>query len=219
MFFETHHRMGQLLHDRLERLHPGRINRDAFVYGNVKPDLMRKGAKDRHMLCDTAPFLNLTARFLYLPSHEPEEDWVLLGMICHHVCDSFCRYHQEVGLYRDYPRHLDYELGLNAFFMGWVYNGLAVDPEGRVVDTGHPEGFLLPEPSVPRENNEGPALLPGAGEQPDEDNLTALLGGPLAGYRSGEPSFFLDSAFALQSSARVVDHILGVRFGKSGGAI
>ena len=204
MFFETHHRMGQLLHDRLERLYPGRINRDAFVYGNVKPDLMRKGAKDRHMLCDTAPFLNLTGQYLQLPSHEPEEDWVLLGMMCHHVCDSFCRYHQEVVLYRDYPRHLDYELGLNAFFMGWVQNGLGVNEAGRVVDLAHPEGFVLPEPAVLPETG---------GLDAHRDNLVRLLDYPQACYHAGEPSFFLDGAFALQGCCLVVDHVLGKRFG------
>ena len=135
MFFETHHKMGQLMHDRMERLYPGRISRDAFVYGNVKPDLLRKGAKDRHLLSDTLPFIELTSGFLCTPSVDPEEDAVLLGMVCHHVCDAFCRYHQEMALYRDYPRHLEYELGLNAYFLECLHGGLYLSDEGRVRST------------------------------------------------------------------------------------
>lgn len=203
MFFETHHKMGQLLHDRMERKYPGRINRDAFLYGNVKPDLMRKGARDRHMLLDTAPFLNLTASFLKLPSMEPEEDFVLLGMVCHHICDAFCRYHQEEHLYRAYARHLQYELGLNDFLLGWLQNGLALGLEGGVVDATHPDGFVQPvsesveNASVPYGGNPG---------------VTGLLAPQLARYRAGEPSFYLDLLFALESCCIVMDAILSARF-------
>lgn len=203
MFFETHHRMGQLLHNRLERLYPGRINRDAFVYGNVKPDLMRKGAKDRHMLTDTAAFLHLTTGFLRTPSLEPDEDWVQLGMICHHVCDAFCRYHQQVDLYRDYARHLEYELGLNTFFNGWLQNGLAVNDKGLVVDTAHPAGFLMPEPSAP-DTDPLWERLPG---------ITRLLVPSLRRYAAGSPSFFLDILFALENCCLLTDVILQNRFG------
>lgn len=208
MFFETHHRMGQLLHDRLARRYPGRVNRDAFVYGNVKPDLMRKGAKDRHMLSDTASFINLTAGFLQLPSMEPEEDWVQLGMICHHICDSFCRYHQELLLYRDYPRHLEYELGLNSFFIGWQQNGLMVNADGRVIDVAHPEGFTLPE-ADDEVTMAGMAALSG---------VTRLLQPQLARYRAGSPSFFLDIFFAMESCCIVTDTILETRFQKGSSA-
>ena len=196
MFFETHHRMGQMLHDRLDLLYPRVIDRDAFVYGNVKPDLMRKGAKDRHMLSDTAPFLNLTAKYLQQPSVEPEEDWVLLGMICHHVCDAFCRYHQQVELYRDYGRHLEYELGLNGFFNGWMQNGLSLNLEGQIVDGTHPDGFFMPE----------------APETDQESGVMRLLHPRLLLYQAGEPSFFLDLRYALETSSLLVDTILAGRF-------
>ena len=195
MFFETHHRMGQMLHDRLDLVVPGIVNRDAFVYGNVKPDLMRKGSKDRHMLTDTAPFLNLTAKFLQQPSMDPEEDWVLLGMVCHHVCDAFCRYHQQVELYRDYGRHLEYELGLNGFFNGWTQNGLALNPEGVLVDDSHPDGFFMPT----------------VAECSQESGVLRLVAPRLRQYQAGDPSFFLDIRYALETSCLVVDAILGGR--------
>ncbi len=148
MFYETHHKMGQMMHDRIERLYPGKIQRDAFVYGNVKPDLLRKGAKDRHLLSDTLPFIELTAGFLCTPSYDPEEDAVLLGMVCHHVCDAFCRYHQELSLYRDYPRHLEYELGLNAYFLECLRNGLFLSDEGKLVASHVPDDRVSAESAV-----------------------------------------------------------------------
>ncbi len=214
MFFETHHKMGQLMHDRLERLHPGRIQRDAFVYGNVKPDLMRKGAKDRHLLSDTLPFIELTSGFLCTPSMDPEEDSVLLGMVCHHVCDAFCRYHQELGLYRDYPRHLEYELGLNAYFLEWLQGGLRLTDDGRVTDDAGFGADMQPFQALPADAGslavEATTVPVGAIQAVVPMMLRLHL--RRVAYTAADPGFQLDLVSSLEACADITDGILAIRF-------
>lgn len=238
MFFETHQSIGRMIYERIDRLYPRTVHRSSFIYGNVKPDLMRKGSKDRHMLKDTLPYVKLTASFLKTLSVEPEEDDVSLGMIAHYACDAFCRYHSSVDLYSSYVRHLEYELGLNRYFHAWLKDGLSLTDSGLVADESLSyagcgsnrlsldDSCRLIEP-VSAQKVIGTALSPFTGLVPsDASNNKIYFSGETLdevkhsidclnhrqeSYFEAEPSFALDIVYALEASVHVIDAIIRLR--------
>ncbi len=182
MFFETHRMMGQWLHERSEVFFPGTLDRAAFVYGNVRPDLMRKGVRDRHLLSDTLSMISLWCGYLRQPSMDPEADATLMGMVCHHVCDAFCRYHRNEEIYTRWGDHFQYEVNMHLFFL----------ESDRVT--------LLPD-AVSHMNVD-------VGEEVDV--LRHVLNRD-ALYEESNASFSLDLTYALHACSGLMDELLTVR--------
>ena len=189
MLFNTHVRIGSTLHEEIARREGVIVPRQAFLYGHIKPDLERKGEKDRHIFSITQEWTrDLAGRIIGRSMHserDPKGDAILLGELCHHICDAFCRYHYDTKLYTDFKRHFVYEVGLHTRYLRLNTYG--------VFQSHRDEARRKKPDSVEVDSR---VTL---------SELDCFLKTRLAAYGEMEPSFDLDIRFALSASQRVVE--------------
>lgn len=89
------------------------LDKTAFMYGNVKPDLNSRCMQKPHTLenyfavvCEKADRLMNEE----MPLKEFSEE---LGVICHYVSDFFCHYHLNEEIFHELKGHFMYELKLH----------------------------------------------------------------------------------------------------------
>ncbi len=89
------------------------LDKRAFIYGNIKPDMTHTLLRDSHTLenyflivCNSAEKLMSNKSSLQKFSFE-------LGIICHYVCDFFCQYHLNYEIFHKFREHFIYELKLH----------------------------------------------------------------------------------------------------------
>ncbi len=90
-----------------------------FKIGSVLPDLLPTSLLSGHNKDDSMSRVRALERRLRMkPSHRRPMDYVLmnlrLGMVCHYICDFFCRAHNEakfmaIGTHLAYEQKLDRE--------------------------------------------------------------------------------------------------------------
>jgi len=191
MLFNTHVRIGSTLHEELERRGGVVVPRQAFLYGHIKPDLERKSEKDRHVFSVTQEWIrDLAGRIIGRSMHaerDPKGDAILLGELCHHICDAFCRYHFDADLYADFGRHFLYEVGLHARYLRLHAYGV----------------FQSPRDGIRKMRAERVEVNP----QATLSELDRHVKARLAAYGEMEPSFDLDIRYALSASQRAVELI------------
>ncbi|MBF4694265.1 zinc dependent phospholipase C family protein [Fusibacter ferrireducens] len=111
MNFMTHITMANLIFSEVKELYE--LNRVAFIYGNVMPDVDPRFNKTPHM------FDNDLERILALSEELVTGDFsvntysVRLGFLCHYICDFFCLYHSEISKFIQYREHGIYEIKLH----------------------------------------------------------------------------------------------------------
>ena len=93
------------------------LNKFAFLYGNIKPDLSSQCLQNPHTL-DNHLFnvSNQSNRLMLQETISVKEFSLDLGVICHYICDFFCYYHLDEQLYRKLYRHFFYEIRLHFAF-------------------------------------------------------------------------------------------------------
>jgi hypothetical protein len=89
------------------------VDRFAFVYGNVKPDIS-KMANLKHHFEETFPVFYTHMQAAQNTALSTRERSLALGVACHFLCDYFCKYHAKQP-YRsaNIVLHLYYELKLH----------------------------------------------------------------------------------------------------------
>lgn len=90
-----------------------KLNRLAFVYGNIKPDFSNKDIKRSHTLDESLYRVNKYSEELMSGKISNKEFSKSLGVICHFCCDYFCIYHREGNEKKGVLEHLLYELVLH----------------------------------------------------------------------------------------------------------
>lgn len=112
MYFFTH----LFISKRLYKHFLGELTLDkrAFAYGNIKPDVSRESLHNNsHTLENYLFHVNERAKQL-IEKEVPLKDFSAdLGEICHYVCDFFCYYHLNEEIYNKMLRHFFYELRLH----------------------------------------------------------------------------------------------------------
>ncbi|WKY45132.1 zinc dependent phospholipase C family protein [Eubacteriaceae bacterium ES2] len=94
MMFTTHIHIGQFLHEQLTKqvIDSFQVNRRAFIYGNIKPDITRM-VFYKHQI--TAVF-DLFCKQVDIAKDVTRSDWhrsIALGVVSHFLCDFFCKFH------------------------------------------------------------------------------------------------------------------------------
>lgn len=91
------------------------LNQRAFAYGNIKPDLPSK--YHCHHTLENCLFTayHMSNRLLDEETDKNERS-VILGEICHYVCDFFCYCHLNEELHNKKLKHLIYEVKLHFMF-------------------------------------------------------------------------------------------------------
>ncbi len=197
MLFNTHVRIGNILHEWLGRDGTSTLNRQAFVYGHIKPDLERRGESDRHILPVTREMMAVIMDRLMgrtgSVERDPRAEAILLGELCHHVSDAFCRYHCNINLYPDFSRHFLYEIGLHRRF-------LRLQGNAALMPFLH-EGSIRKDPQEAWE-------MPDITTRAATSSLFRHLEAQLAAYGEEEPSFDLDIRYALAGCVHTLKAIL-----------
>ena len=106
------------------------VDRKAFIYGNVKPDLPTH-KHGHHTLDKYLDTVNSYSEELMDDEVAVREFSVRLGEICHYVCDFFCYYHLEEEIHNKRLRHFLYELKLHHQLKhDWKRNKIKVESSG-----------------------------------------------------------------------------------------
>ncbi len=106
----THIAISKILYSHLGK--QMELDRNAFIYGNIKPDLSYKLMKKAHLMENYSAYVYSSSEELMKGELSLEEFSVELGQICHYVCDFFCRYHLNKEIFHNLGGHFLYELKL-----------------------------------------------------------------------------------------------------------
>lgn len=111
MNFLTHIMISEILYRRLARKIS--LDRKAFIYGNIKPDLSPQCLRKPHILDNYLFIVHHEASCLKKEKPPEKEFSVDLGVICHYICDFFCYCHLNHALYHRFIFHFIYEIRLH----------------------------------------------------------------------------------------------------------
>lgn len=93
-----------------------RLDKRAFIYGNIYPDINPNKCTSDHTLKGSIGFILKYQDKLMNERISTEDYSTYLGIMCHFICDYFCLYHQESHRNRSTLEHFVYELKLDAVF-------------------------------------------------------------------------------------------------------
>ncbi len=131
MYFFTHLLISKVLYRHFE----GEISLDrrAFAYGNIKPDL--PSPERIHHTLDQCIHTVCEKSSKLMENEVTLEDFsVILGEVCHYVCDFFCYYHLSEKMHNRKLRHCFYEIALHLemhrlrTFQGWKAKSANLEP-------------------------------------------------------------------------------------------
>ena len=111
MYFFTHLFISKVLYKHFKK--EIQLDKWAFAYGNIKPDLPPACFGDRHTLENYFFIVYDQANQLMHDDITLPEYSVKLGEVCHFVCDFFCYYHLNDHLHKKIFSHLIYEIRLH----------------------------------------------------------------------------------------------------------
>jgi len=114
MNFLTHIMFSRTLYRHLSKEMD--LDRKAFFYGNIKPDLSPQCLRNPHILENYLFPVYYDSNRLIQQNPPVKEFSVELGVICHHICDFFCYSHQNHTIYHKLFYHLFYEIQLHLVF-------------------------------------------------------------------------------------------------------
>ena len=109
MIVDTHVLMSQILYRYISNQVNFKLDRLAFAYGNIKPDLNNKDINFEHTLDDSLYSVKKYSQKLMSQDMSVKEFSMSLGVICHFSCDYFCLYHREGNEKKGLFEHLLYE--------------------------------------------------------------------------------------------------------------
>lgn len=89
------------------------LDKRAFIYGNIKPDITCKLLRNPHTLENYFLIVCNSAEKLMNSKVSIQEFSFELGEICHYICDFFCQYHIGDEIFHKFREHFIYELKLH----------------------------------------------------------------------------------------------------------
>ena len=117
MIANTHRVVGEFLYQQLSPSNQRFIQRQRFVYGNVKPDISKKYLQMSHYHRDNEEIIFTMLNDLLKSQASIREFSENLGVLIHFFCDYTCIYHANDYLYENHSiaKHLKYELMLHRY--------------------------------------------------------------------------------------------------------
>lgn len=120
MNFFTHIMFSEALYRQLSRKMD--LDRKAFFYGNIKPDLSSKCLRNPHLL-ENYLFIVADSSNRLIEENPPQKEFsVDLGVICHYICDFFCYSHLNHKIYHMLFSHFKYEVRLHLAYCSMRMN-------------------------------------------------------------------------------------------------
>lgn len=117
MIANTHRVVGQFLYQQLSPSNQRLVQKQRFVYGNVKPDISKKYLQMSHYHRDNEEIIFKMLNDLLTTQASIREFSENLGVLIHFFCDYTCIYHANDYLYENHSiaKHLRYELMLHRY--------------------------------------------------------------------------------------------------------
>ncbi len=117
MIANTHRVVGEFLYQQLSPSNQRLIQRQRFVYGNIKPDISKKYLQMSHYHRDNEEIIFKMLNDLLTTQASIREFSENLGVLIHFFCDYTCIYHANDYLYENHSiaKHLRYELMLHRY--------------------------------------------------------------------------------------------------------
>jgi hypothetical protein len=109
--FFTHITLSKILYKQLDGIIE--LDKSAFLYGNIKPDMTRKCLRNPHTLQNYSLAVCNSADDLMNNKVSLQEYSIKLGEICHYVCDFYCQYHINEEIFNKFKDHFLYEMKLH----------------------------------------------------------------------------------------------------------
>ncbi|WZL74707.1 zinc dependent phospholipase C family protein [Clostridiaceae bacterium 35-E11] len=118
MLVNTHRLIGQKVHENVQKLLNIRLNKNNFIYGNMKPDLVYRLSSKSHCMKDSLYFvIDEMNRLLSTDKMNIEQFSIDLGVINHFLSDFFSSPHYHQGeKFNGIIRHMNYEYKLHKIF-------------------------------------------------------------------------------------------------------
>lgn len=115
MIVNGHLLVARILYDYCKKELNFKLDKGAFLLGNIKPDFYCKEINEEHSyLKSIKSFVSFSEELL--KNKKSIKDFsVGLGILCHFICDYFCLYHQKEYKKRNLIEHTLYEIAL--YFM------------------------------------------------------------------------------------------------------
>jgi len=123
MIVNTHLLISQILYKHISNQVNFKLDRVAFAYGNIKPDLINKDINHSHTLQESLSSVNKYSKELMSENVSIKEFSRSLGVICHFVCDYFCLYHRDGNEKKGLCEHLFYEVLLHEKLLTLLLKG------------------------------------------------------------------------------------------------
>lgn len=117
MLGETHLLISYILYNYLSKEQGFKINKLAFMYGCIKPDINNEDIQCPHILDESISSVNKYSEKLITNNISIKAFSVSLGVICHFICDYFCLYHNGEYKLRGVFPHILYEIKLHYKFL------------------------------------------------------------------------------------------------------
>ena len=107
----THIAISKLLYRELKDM--VQLDKNSFSYGNIKPDIVKRGMNKPHTLENYLTVVCEKSEELIHTEYSIQDFSIRLGEICHYVCDFFCQYHLKDEILLSIREHSVYELKLH----------------------------------------------------------------------------------------------------------
>jgi hypothetical protein len=134
MYFFSHLYISRVLYRNFKK--EVNLSKLAFAYGNVKPDLPPACFRDKHTMDNYLFIVYDKTNQLLSSDPDVKEFSVILGELCHFVCDFFCYYHLNDRLYKKMLSHFFYEIRLHLKLCAYRFGNKIRMPEARTPQKG-----------------------------------------------------------------------------------
>lgn len=117
MLMNTHMLIGQKVYENVQNIMNINLNKNKFIYGNVKPDIAYRLSSISHCMKDSLCFVLNEISNLLLPTVDDLGQFAInLGVINHFLSDFFCYPHFNTEKYNTMVKHINYEHNLHKVF-------------------------------------------------------------------------------------------------------
>ncbi|MFT8316590.1 MAG: zinc dependent phospholipase C family protein [Clostridium sp.] len=113
MIINTHILFSKIVYKHCLKELNFKLNKNIFMYGNIKPDISPDTFKSSHTLKDSIGIVSEHFNELSNNKLDIKQFSMLLGMICHYTADYFCIYHTEEYSKKSIFKHIAYEIALH----------------------------------------------------------------------------------------------------------
>lgn len=123
MIVNSHLLISQILYKYISNHMGFKLDRLAFAYGNIMPDLNNNDINRSHTVDKSLDIVNKYSEELMDQNISIKEFSRRLGVICHFGCDYFCLYHRDGNEKKSLYKHIFYEVILHIKLLSLFLKG------------------------------------------------------------------------------------------------